>query len=156
SVARANSARTAALRPRAVPAIVNTERLCAASEDQSSRRTSWTADTASVIDVTIADRRPSLTLGTHSMTAMALLVSQSFERSRRATVVGSTRTLVDQCTKLPDNRATAACVTLCSGRMSEPLRTDPADLRHRQGSGGADGPLSEADRAARIEELLLA
>jgi hypothetical protein len=41
--------------------------------------------------------------------------------------------------------------------MSEPLRTDPADLRHRhEGSGGADGPLNEADRAARIEELLLA
>jgi hypothetical protein len=39
--------------------------------------------------------------------------------------------------------------------MSEPLRTDPADLRLRQGSGGPDGPLSEADRAARIEELLL-
>ena len=40
--------------------------------------------------------------------------------------------------------------------MSEPLRTDPTDVRHRQGAGGADGPLSEADRAARIEELLLA
>ncbi|HKE88257.1 MAG TPA: hypothetical protein VKB50_31085 [Vicinamibacterales bacterium] len=40
-------------------------------------------------------------------------------------------------------------------RMSEPLRTDPADLRPRQGSGAQDGPLSEADRAARIEELLL-
>ena len=44
------------------------------------------------------------------------------------------------------------------GRMSEPLRakpgdTDPADLRLRQ--GGEDGLLSEADRAARIEELLL-
>jgi tetratricopeptide (TPR) repeat protein len=42
--------------------------------------------------------------------------------------------------------------------MSEPLRlkpeeTDPADLRLRQ--GGPDGPLSEAERAARIEELLL-
>jgi hypothetical protein len=42
--------------------------------------------------------------------------------------------------------------------MSEPLRakpgdTDPADLRLRQ--GGEDGPLGEADRAARIEELLL-
>jgi tetratricopeptide (TPR) repeat protein len=42
--------------------------------------------------------------------------------------------------------------------MSEPLRakpgdTDPGDLRLRQ--GGEDGPLSEADRAARIEELLL-
>src|SRR5262245_21273501 len=44
--------------------------------------------------------------------------------------------------------------------MSEPLRTDPADLRPRPGSGGQgvggqDGSLSEADRAARIEELLL-
>jgi len=38
--------------------------------------------------------------------------------------------------------------------MSEPLRTDPSDLRARS-SGGLDGPLSEADRAARIEELLL-
>jgi hypothetical protein len=43
--------------------------------------------------------------------------------------------------------------------MSEPLRTDP-DLRARPPSGGhsssgLDGPLSEADRAARIEELLL-
>jgi hypothetical protein len=42
--------------------------------------------------------------------------------------------------------------------MSEPLRakpgdTDPADLGLRQ--GGEDGLLSEADRAARIEELLL-
>ncbi|HEY7185980.1 MAG TPA: hypothetical protein VH436_05500 [Vicinamibacterales bacterium] len=42
--------------------------------------------------------------------------------------------------------------------MSEPLRakpgdTDPGDLRLHQ--GGEDGPLSEADRAARIEELLL-
>src|SRR6185295_5373162 len=42
--------------------------------------------------------------------------------------------------------------------MSEPLRakpeeTDPAELRLRQ--GGPDSPLSEADRAARIEELLL-
>src|SRR5262249_11030072 len=45
--------------------------------------------------------------------------------------------------------------------MSEPLRAkpenksdnaDPADLRLQ---GGQDGPLSEADRAARIEELLL-
>jgi tetratricopeptide (TPR) repeat protein len=40
-------------------------------------------------------------------------------------------------------------------RMSEPLRTDPADLRLRQGAGGQDSPLNEADRAARIEELLL-
>ena len=39
--------------------------------------------------------------------------------------------------------------------MSEPLRTDPSDLRPRQGSAAQDGPLSEADRAARIEELLL-
>src|ERR671922_1236016 len=43
--------------------------------------------------------------------------------------------------------------------MSEPLRTDPADLRTRPPAGGhssgVDGPLSEADRAARIEELLL-
>jgi tetratricopeptide (TPR) repeat protein len=43
--------------------------------------------------------------------------------------------------------------------MSEPLRTDPADLRARPSgglsSGGLEGPLSEADRAARIEELLL-
>jgi len=42
--------------------------------------------------------------------------------------------------------------------MSEPLRakpgdTDPGDLRLHQ--DGEDGPLSEADRAARIEELLL-
>jgi tetratricopeptide (TPR) repeat protein len=42
--------------------------------------------------------------------------------------------------------------------MSEPLRakpgdTDPADARLRQ--GGEDAALSEADRAARIEELLL-
>ena len=43
--------------------------------------------------------------------------------------------------------------------MSEPLRTDPADLRARasggHSSGEVDGPLSAADRAARIEELLL-
>ena len=41
--------------------------------------------------------------------------------------------------------------------MSEPLRAKPEEtdpeLRLRQ--GGPDGPLSEADRAARIEELLL-
>src|SRR5262245_3621704 len=43
--------------------------------------------------------------------------------------------------------------------MSEPLRTDPADLRLRPTGGGApagqDAPLSEPDRAARLEELLL-
>ena len=50
-------------------------------------------------------------------------------------------------TRLPDNRSTrdeVPVIAVCH-RMSEPLRTDPADL----------APLSEADRAARIEQLLL-
>jgi hypothetical protein len=60
-------ARTAAFNGSASPAIVNTERLCAGSDDASSTRTPATDRTAWSSVSTTSGRRPSLTLGTHSM-----------------------------------------------------------------------------------------
>ena len=56
--------------PSASPASVKTERLCAASDCTSSTRKPGTACSASARRWMTSGRRPSLTLGTHSMTAM--------------------------------------------------------------------------------------
>ena len=64
---------TAALRA-ASPAIVNTDRLCDASDEWSSRRTPGTPRIAAAIASTTSGRRPSLTLGMLSMIDMGTCI----------------------------------------------------------------------------------
>src|SRR5260370_23951875 len=66
-MARSKSNSTACSRPAASPTIVNTDRLCDASDEWSSSRTPATPLIASTIAAMTWGRRPSLTLGMHSM-----------------------------------------------------------------------------------------